>query len=51
MPHALHSVTKSYAGTLAAALVHEGVLGDTKVLAHYLLWCTAGRSRTRRCAR
>ncbi|MER9883571.1 serine hydrolase [Mesorhizobium sp. M0118] len=36
LPHALHSVTKSYAGTLAAALMHDGVLDDSKVLAHYL---------------
>ncbi|MER8684396.1 MULTISPECIES: serine hydrolase [unclassified Mesorhizobium] len=36
LPHALHSVTKSYAGTLAAALVHEGVLDESKELAHYL---------------
>ncbi|AZN98033.1 MAG: class C beta-lactamase-related serine hydrolase [Mesorhizobium sp.] len=36
LPHALHSVTKSYAGTIAAALVHEGVLDDSKALAHYL---------------
>ncbi|MBM2715746.1 serine hydrolase [Mesorhizobium caraganae] len=36
LPHALHSVTKSYAGTLAASLVHEGVLDESMVLAHYL---------------
>lgn len=36
LPHACHSITKSYAGTLAAALVHEGVLDDTKAIPHYL---------------
>ncbi|MER9243657.1 serine hydrolase [Mesorhizobium sp. M0633] len=36
LPHALHSVTKSYAGTLAAALVHEGILDDAKALVQYL---------------
>lgn len=36
LPHACHSVTKSYAGTLAAALVHEGVLDDSKPVLHYL---------------
>lgn len=36
MPHACHSVTKSYAGTLAAAFVHEGVLDDSKTIAYYL---------------
>lgn len=36
LPHACHSVTKSYAGTLAAALVQEGVLDDKKTVGHYL---------------
>lgn len=36
LPHACHSVTKSYAGTLAAAFVHEGVLDDSKAISHYL---------------
>lgn len=36
LPHACHSVTKSYAGTLAATLVHEGVLDASKTIAHYL---------------
>lgn len=36
LPHACHSATKSYAGTLAAAFVHEGVLDDRKAIQHYL---------------
>lgn len=36
LPHALHSITKTYVGTLAAALVHEGVLDDSRALAHYV---------------
>jgi CubicO group peptidase (beta-lactamase class C family) len=36
LPHACFSVTKSYVATLAAALVHEGVLEDEKLVAHYL---------------
>lgn len=36
VPHACHSVTKSYAGTLVAAFVHEGVLDDSKTVSHYL---------------
>lgn len=35
-PHSCYSVTKSYAGTLAAAFVHEGVLDDSKTILHYL---------------
>ncbi|WP_352631832.1 serine hydrolase domain-containing protein [Mesorhizobium sp. M0227] len=35
-PHACHSVTKSYAGTLTAAFVHEGVLDDSKLIPYYL---------------
>ena len=36
VPHSCFSITKSYAATLAAALVHEGVLDDTKLIPHYL---------------
>lgn len=36
LPHACFSVTKSYAGILAACLVHEGVLDDGKLIPHYL---------------
>ncbi|RWC53217.1 MAG: class C beta-lactamase-related serine hydrolase [Mesorhizobium sp.] len=36
LPHACHSVTKSYVGTLAAAFVHEGVLDDGKAIPYYL---------------
>lgn len=36
LPHACHSITKSYAGTLAATFVHEGVLDDSKTIPHYL---------------
>lgn len=36
LPHACFSVTKSYAGTLAAVLVHEGVLDDSKLIPYYL---------------
>ncbi|MFD2058442.1 serine hydrolase domain-containing protein [Mesorhizobium calcicola] len=36
LPHACHSVTKTYAGTLAAAFVHEGVLDDRKEISYYL---------------
>ncbi|MER8880795.1 serine hydrolase [Mesorhizobium sp. M0684] len=36
LPHALHSITKSYAGMIAATLVHEGVIDDSKVLAYYI---------------
>lgn len=36
LPHACHSITKSYAGTLTAAFVHEGVLDDSKTIPHYL---------------
>ncbi|WP_407185329.1 serine hydrolase domain-containing protein [Bradyrhizobium centrosematis] len=36
LPHACYSVTKSYAGTLTAAFVHEGVLDDAKMIPHYL---------------
>jgi CubicO group peptidase (beta-lactamase class C family) len=36
VPHACFSITKSYACTLAAMLVHEGVLDETKPIPHYL---------------
>lgn len=36
LPHACMSVTKSYASTLTAAFVHEGVLDDTKIVLHYV---------------
>jgi CubicO group peptidase (beta-lactamase class C family) len=36
LPHACFSITKSYAATLAATLVHEGVLDRTRTVLHYL---------------
>lgn len=36
VPHSCFSITKSYACTLAAALVHEGVLDETRAIAHWL---------------
>ncbi|WP_219928062.1 serine hydrolase domain-containing protein [Arthrobacter sp. HMWF013] len=36
LPHACFSMTKSYTGTLMASLVHEGVLDETKTVAHYV---------------
>ena len=35
-PHACFSITKSYAATLAATLIYEGVLDEHQVVAHYL---------------
>jgi CubicO group peptidase (beta-lactamase class C family) len=35
-PHACFSITKSYAATIAATLVHEGALDETKTVSHYL---------------
>jgi CubicO group peptidase (beta-lactamase class C family) len=35
-PHACFSITKSYAATLAAMLIHEGILEAGKPVAHYL---------------
>lgn len=35
-PHACFSITKSYAATLAATLVHEGVLDEHQRIPHYL---------------
>ncbi len=34
--HACFSITKSYAATLAATLIHEGALDESKSVAHYL---------------
>ncbi|MHC2419512.1 serine hydrolase domain-containing protein [Sinorhizobium meliloti] len=50
VPHACHSITKSYAGTLAASLVHEGVLDDNELISHYLpeLEATAWRDASLR---
>ncbi|TFZ03674.1 serine hydrolase domain-containing protein [Ramlibacter humi] len=36
LPHSCFSITKSYACTLAAALVHEGVLDETRTIPHWL---------------
>lgn len=36
VPHACQSITKSYAGTIAAAFAHEGVLDDSKMIPTYL---------------
>ena len=35
-PHSCFSITKSYAATLCATLVHEGVLNDQQRIPHYL---------------
>jgi CubicO group peptidase (beta-lactamase class C family) len=35
-PHACFSITKSYAATLAATLIHERALDETKTVPHYL---------------
>jgi CubicO group peptidase (beta-lactamase class C family) len=35
-PHACFSITKSYAATLAATLIHERDLDETKTVSHYL---------------
>jgi CubicO group peptidase (beta-lactamase class C family) len=36
MPHACFSITKSYAATLAATLVHEGALDENQRVPHWL---------------
>src|SRR6202795_2082150 len=36
LPHACFSITKSYAATLAAALIHERALDENKTVSHYL---------------
>jgi CubicO group peptidase (beta-lactamase class C family) len=35
-PHACFSITKSYAATIAATLIHEGALDETKTVPYYL---------------
>jgi hypothetical protein len=35
-PHCCFSITKSYAATLAAALIHEGTLDEAETVSHYL---------------
>ena len=35
-PHSCFSITKSYAATLCAALIHERVLDEAKTVSHYL---------------
>jgi hypothetical protein len=36
LPHSCFSITKSYAATLVAALVHEGALDDSQRIPHWL---------------
>ncbi|MET2832888.1 serine hydrolase domain-containing protein [Mesorhizobium shangrilense] len=36
LPHECQSCTKSYTGTLAAVLLHEGVLDESRLISHYL---------------
>lgn len=36
LPHECQSCTKSYTGTLAAVLVHEGILNEAQTVSHYL---------------
>ena len=36
IPHACFSITKSYVATIAATLIHEGVLDDAQLVSHYL---------------
>jgi CubicO group peptidase (beta-lactamase class C family) len=36
IPHSCFSITKSYAATLAACLVHEGLLDDGRTIPHWL---------------
>jgi len=36
IPHACFSITKSYVATIAATLIHEGVLDDTQLVSYYL---------------
>ena len=36
LPHACFSVTKSYAATIAAALLHEGVLDESRPVSYYV---------------
>jgi CubicO group peptidase (beta-lactamase class C family) len=50
LPHACFSITKSYAATLAAALIHERALDENKTVSHYLpeMAATAYRDATLR---
>jgi CubicO group peptidase (beta-lactamase class C family) len=50
LPHACYSMTKSYAGTITATYVQEGVLDDSKRIPHYLpeLRATGWRDATLR---
>ena len=36
LPHACFSITKSYAATVAAMLIHDGVLDPARLVTHYL---------------
>jgi CubicO group peptidase (beta-lactamase class C family) len=36
LPHSCFSITKSYAATLAATLIHEGVLDENRTVSYYL---------------
>ena len=36
IPHACFSITKSYVATIAATLIHEGVLDDAQLVSHYV---------------
>jgi CubicO group peptidase (beta-lactamase class C family) len=36
IPHACFSITKSYVATIAATLIHEGVLDDAQLVRHYV---------------
>jgi CubicO group peptidase (beta-lactamase class C family) len=36
IPHACFSITKSYVATIAATLIHEGVLDDAQLVGYYL---------------
>jgi len=36
IPHACFSITKSYVATIAATLIHEGLLDATRPVSHYL---------------
>jgi hypothetical protein len=50
VPHACFSITKSYAATLAAALIHERALDENKTVSYYLpeMAATAYRDATLR---
>lgn len=36
LPHACFSITKSYVATVAAMLIHDGVMDSTRLVSHYL---------------